>query len=263
MNKGKKLYEGKAKILYETNDSGLIIQHFKDDATAFNALKKANIEGKGVLNNRISEYLLNSLAQCGIQNHLVKRINMREQLIKEVKIVPVEFVVRNIAAGSLTKRLGISEGMVLERPLLEYYLKSDELADPLISKEHIYSFEWATEKEIKVIDKMSLRINDILQGIFRGVGIKLVDFKLEYGRIWNKNKEINEIILADEISPDTCRLWDVNTAKKLDKDRFRKNLGNLIEAYQDVARRLGIMPEETNISEVNFGKTKSIKFKKK
>jgi len=263
MNKGKKLYEGKAKILYETNDSGLIIQHFKDDATAFNALKKANIEGKGVLNNRISEYLLNSLAQCGIQNHLVKRINMREQLIKEVKIVPVEFVVRNIAAGSLTKRLGISEGMVLERPLLEYYLKSDELADPLISKEHIYSFEWATEKEIKVIDKMSLRINDILQGIFRGVGIKLVDFKLEYGRIWNKNKEINEIILADEISPDTCRLWDVNTDKKLDKDRFRKNLGNLIEAYQDVARRLGIMPEETNISEVNFGKTKSIKFKKK
>ena len=263
MNKGKKLYEGKAKILYETNDSGLIIQHFKDDATAFNALKKANIEGKGVLNNRISEYLLNSLAQCGIQNHLVKRINMREQLIKEVKIVPVEFVVRNIAAGSLTKRLGISEGMVLERPLLEYYLKSDELADPLISKEHIYSFEWATEKEVKVIDKMSLRINDILQGIFRGVGIKLVDFKLEYGRIWNKNKEINEIILADEISPDTCRLWDVNTDKKLDKDRFRKNLGNLIEAYQDVARRLGIMPEETNISEVNFGKTKSIKFKKK
>jgi phosphoribosylaminoimidazole-succinocarboxamide synthase len=263
MNKGKKLYEGKAKILYETNDSGLIIQHFKDDATAFNALKKTNIEGKGVLNNRISEYLLNSLAQCGIQNHLVKRINMREQLIKEVKIVPVEFVVRNIAAGSLTKRLGISEGMVLERPLLEYYLKSDELADPLISKEHIYSFEWATEKEIEVIDKMSLRINDILQGIFRGVGIKLVDFKLEYGRIWNKNKEINEIILADEISPDTCRLWDVNTDKKLDKDRFRKNLGNLIEAYQDVARRLGIMPEETNISEVNFGKTKSIKFKKK
>ena len=263
MNKGNKLYEGKAKIIYETSDKGLVIQHFKDDATAFNALKKANIEGKGVLNNRISEYLLSSLGQCGIKNHLVKRLNMREQLIKQVQILPIEFVVRNIATGSLTKRLGISEGTVLEKPLLEYYLKNDELGDPLISKEHIYSFEWASEREIKIIDKMSLRINDILQGIFRGVGIKLVDFKLEYGKFWNKGKDINEIILADEISPDTCRLWDNKTDKKLDKDRFRKDLGNLIEAYQDVARRLGIMPEETNISEVNFGKTASIKFKKK
>ena len=263
MNKGKKLYEGKAKIIYETNDKNLVIQHFKDDATAFNALKKANIEGKGVLNNRISEYLLNSLAQCGIRTHLVKRLNMREQIIKLVEIIPIEFVIRNIATGSLTKRLGISEGTVLEKPLLEYYLKNDELEDPLISKEHIYSFEWANENEIKVIDEMSLRINDILQGIFRGVGIKLVDFKLEYGKFWNKDRETNEVILADEISPDTCRLWDIKTDKKLDKDRFRKDLGNLIEAYQDVARRLGIMPEETNISEVNFGKTASIKFKKK
>ena len=263
MIKGKKLYEGKAKIIYDTNEKNLVIQHFKDDATAFNALKKANIEGKGVLNNRISEYLLNSLAQCGIQTHLIKRLNMREQLIKKAEIVPIEFIVRNIAAGSLSKRLGVSEGTVLEKPLLEYYLKNDELADPIITKEHIYTFEWATEKEIKTIDKMSLRINDLLQGIFRGVGIKLVDFKIEYGRIWNENKRTNEIILVDEISPDTCRLWDVKTEKKLDKDRFRKDLGNLIEAYQDVARRLGIMPEETNISEVNFGKTASIKFKKK
>ena len=263
MNKGKKLYEGKAKIIYDTNEKNLVIQHFKDDATAFNALKKANIEGKGVLNNRISEYLLNSLAQCGIQTHLIKRLNMREQLIKKAEIVPIEFIIRNIAAGSLSKRLGVSEGTVLEKPLLEYYLKNDELADPIITKEHIYTFEWATEKEIKTIDKMSLRINDLLQGIFRGVGIKLVDFKIEYGRVWNENKRTNEIILVDEISPDTCRLWDVKTEKKLDKDRFRKNLGNLIEAYQDVARRLGIMPEETNISEVNFGKTKTIKFKKK
>jgi phosphoribosylaminoimidazole-succinocarboxamide synthase len=263
MNKGKKLYEGKAKIIYETNENGLVIQHFKDDATAFNALKKANFEGKGVLNNRISEYLLNSLAQCGIQTHLIKRLNMREQLIKQAKIMPIEFVVRNISTGSLTKRLGISDGTVLERPLLEYYLKNDELGDPLISKEHIYSFEWATKEEIKIIDRMSLRINDILQGIFRGVGIKLVDFKLEYGIVWNKEKEINEIVLADEISPDTCRLWDIKTDKKLDKDRFRKDLGNLIEAYQEVARRLDIMPEESNISEVNFGKTSSIKFKKK
>ena len=263
MNKGKKLYEGKAKIIYETNDKDLVIQHFKDDTTAFNALKKASIEGKGVLNNRISEYLLNSLSQCGIKTHLIKRLNMREQLIKKVKIVPIEFIVRNVATGSLSKRLGISEGTVLEKPLLEYYLKNDDLNDPIITKEHIYAFEWATEKEIKNIDKISLRINDLLQGIFSSIGIKLIDFKIEYGRIWNNIRELNEIILADEISPDTCRLWDMRTEKKLDKDRFRKDLGNVIEAYQEVARRLGIMPEETNISEVNFGKTASIKFKKK
>ena len=263
MKKGKKLYEGKAKIIYETNDKDLVIQHFKDDATAFNALKKANIEGKGVLNNRISEYLLSSLSQCGIKTHLIRRLNMREQLITKAEIMPIEFIVRNIATGSLSKRLGISEGTVLEKPLLEYYLKNDELADPIISKEHIYAFEWATEKEIKIIDKMSLRINDLLQGIFRSIGIKLVDFKIEFGRVWNENKESNEIILADEISPDTCRLWDIKTEKKLDKDRFRKDLGEVIEAYQDVARRLGIMPEEMNISQVNFGKTTSIKFKKK
>jgi phosphoribosylaminoimidazole-succinocarboxamide synthase len=263
MNKGKKLYEGKAKIIYETNDQDLIIQHFKDDATAFNAEKKANIEGKGVLNNRISEYILNSLGQCGDKTNLIKRLNMREQLIKKAEIVPIEFIVRNIATGSLSKRLGVTEGTILGEPLLEYYLKNDELGDPIIAKEHIFAFEWATKKEVETIDKMSFKINNILQGLFRGVGIKLVDFKIEYGRIWNKNRQANEIILADEISPDTCRLWDVKTEKKLDKDRFRNDLGNIIEAYQDVARRLGIMPEETNISEVNFGKTKSIKFKKK
>ena len=224
MNKGKKLYEGKAKIIYETNEKGLVIQHFKDDATAFNNLKKANVEGKGVLNNRISE---------------------------------------NMATGSLSKRLGIADGTVLEKPLFEYCYKDDALQDPLIAKEHIYAFGWAKEKEIKIIDKMTFRINDFLQGMFRGVGIKLVDFKIEYGRIWNKNTEENEIVLADEISPDTCRLWDAKSEKKLDKDRFRKDLGNIIQAYQEVARRLGIMPEETNISEVNFGKTTSIKFKKK
>ena len=261
MNKGKKIYEGKAKIIYETNEKDLVIQHFKDDTTAFNALKKANIEGKGVLNNRISEYILNSLSQCGIQNHLIKRLNMREQLIKQVEIIPIEFVVRNISAGSLTKRLGIPEGTVLERPLLEYYLKNDELGDPLISKEHIYSFEWAIEEEIQFIDRMSLRINDILQGIFRGVGIKLVDFKIEYGKFWNKNKETNEIILADEISPDTCRLWDSVTDKKLDKDRFRKDLGDLIPAYTEVAKRLGILHEQSNVSAVNVTKLSSIKKK--
>ena len=262
MNKGSKLYEGKAKIIYETKDKNLVIQHFKDDATAFNNLKKAKVEGKGVLNNRISEYILTNLSQCGIKTHLIKRLNMREQLIKKAEIFPIEFIVRNIATGSLTKRLGIPEGTILERPLLEYCYKKDELNDPLISREHIFSFGWATKNEIKTIDKMTLRINDILSGMFRGIGIKLVDFKIEYGKVWNKENELNEIVLVDEISPDTCRLWDSKTEKKLDKDRFRKDLGNIFQAYQEVARRLGIMPEETNISEVNFGKTIPIKFKK-
>ena len=262
MNKGKKLYEGKAKIIYETKEKGLVIQHFKDDATAFNNLKKANVEGKGVLNNRISEHILSNISQCGIKTHLVKRLNMREQLIKHAEIFPLEFIVRNIATGSLSKRLGIADGTILEEPLFEYCYKNDELGDPLIAKEHIYAFGWAKEDEIKEIDKMTFRINDVLQGMFRGVGIKLVDFKLEYGKIWNKDKQ--EIVLADEISPDTCRLWDIKSERKLDKDRFRKDLGNIIQAYQEVARRLGIMPEETNISEVKkFAKTTSIKFKKK
>ena len=188
---------------------------------------------------------------------------MREQLIKRAEIFPIEFIVRNISTGSLTKRLNIPEGTNLKKPLLEYCFKSDELADPLISKEHIYNFNWATPEEINQIDKISLRINDILIGLFRGVGIKLVDFKIEYGKVWNKDKDKNEIILADEISPDTCRLWDIKTEKKLDKDRFRKDLGDVIQAYNEIARRLGIMPEESNIKEVNFGKTTSIKFKKK
>ena len=263
MNKGNKLYEGKAKIIYETKDKNLVIQHFKDDATAFNNLKKAKVEGKGVLNNRISEFILSNLSQCGVKTHLVKRLNMREQLIKKAEIFPIEFILRNVATGSLTKRLGISEGTILEKPLLEYSLKNDELGDPLISKEHILTFGWATEKELNLIDKSTLRINDILSGMFRAINIKLIDFKIEYGKVWNKDIEKKEIVLADEISPDTCRLWDAKTEKKLDKDRFRKDLGNIIQAYQEVARRFGIMPEETNISEVNFGKTIPIKFKKR
>ena len=263
MNKGNKLYEGKAKIIYETTDKNLVIQHFKDDATAFNNQKKASVEGKGVLNNRISEYIFTNLSQCGIKTHLVKRLNMREQLIKKAEIFPIEFIVRNIATGSLSKRLGISEGTIIEKPLLEYCYKRDELQDPIISKEHIYSFGWASEQEIKIIDEMTLRINDLLLGLFRGIGMKLIDFKIEYGKAWNKDTEEKEIVLVDEISPDTCRLWDAKTEKKLDKDRFRKDLGNVIQGYQEVARRLGIMPEETNISEVNFGKTTSIKLKEK
>jgi len=243
MKKGKKLYEGKAKIIYATPDKNLVIQYFKDDATAFNNLKKSKIEGKGVLNNRISEYILNHLTQIGIKNHLVKRLNMREQIIKLVEIIPIEFIVRNIATGSITKRLGIEDGTVLNQPLLEFCLK-----------------DWATKKELEKVKKMILRINDFMIGMFRGVGIKLVDFKLEFGRI--KIDGRNEIILADEISPDTCRLWDSITDKKLDKDRFRKDLGNLIPAYTEVAKRLGILHEQSNISGIDATNVRSLKKRK-
>ena len=261
MNKGKKIYEGKAKIIYEGPEKGTAIQHFKDHATAFNNLKKSTVEGKGVLNNRISEHIFKNLNQIGIKNHLIKRLNMREQLIKLVEIIPVEFIVRNIATGSLTKKLGIANGTILTKPLLEYSYKNDDLGDPLVAKDHIIEFNWATEEELILIRGYCLRINDFMQGMFRGAGIKLVDFKLEFGRVENNGKR--EIILADEISPDTCRLWDVTSEKKLDKDRFRKDLGNIIQAYQEVARRLGIVHEEANISEVKFGKPKAVNIKKK
>ena len=260
MKKGKKLYEGKAKIIFASAEKNLVIQHFKDDATAYNNQKKSNIEGKGILNNRISEHILSSLKDIGIENHLVKRLNMREQLIDLVDILPIEFVLRNIATGSLTKRLGIEDGTVLNKPLIEFCYKNDELNDPLIAREHIYTFGWANKIEIDLINDQCLRINDFLQGMFKGVGIKLVDFKLEFGRLNNNGKK--KIILADEISPDTCRLWDATSDKKLDKDRFRKDLGNILEAYQEVARRLNILHEETNIKTVEFGKLRSIKGKK-
>ena len=184
---------------------------------------------------------------------------MREQLVKIVEIIPIEFIVRNIASGSLTKRLGIEEGTILSRPLIEYCLKNDDLGDPLISREHILTFDWLNIMELDWISEECRRINDFLQGMFRGVGIKLVDFKVEFGR----SLQDDNIILADEISPDTCRLWDIKSERKLDKDRFRKDLGNIIQAYQEVARRLGIVPETTNISEVNFKKPTSISIKKK
>jgi len=261
MNKGKKIYEGKAKILYEGPEKGTAIQHFKDEATAFNNQKKSTVEGKGVLNNRISEYILSNLNQIGIKTHLIKRLNMREQLVRLVEIIPLEFIIRNIATGSLTKRLGIADGTVLSKPLFEYCYKNDELGDPLVAKEHILEFNWASFKELDLIKDCCLRINDFMQGMFRSVGIKLVDFKLEFGRVNIDGK--NEIILADEISPDTCRLWDVVSEKKLDKDRFRKDLGNIIQAYQEVARRLGIVHEDSNISEVKFGKPQVVDLKNK
>ena len=260
MKKGKKLYEGKAKILYAAPEKGTAIQHFKDEATAFNNQKKSIIEGKGILNNRISEHILSSLNQVGIETHLIKRINMREQLVKLVEIIPIEFIVRNIATGSLTKRLGIEDGTILNKPLIEFCYKKDNLNDPLVAREHICAFGWANVEELDLITDQCLRINDFMQGMFKAIGIKLIDFKLEFGRL--NQSGTKKIILADEISPDTCRLWDSTSEKKLDKDRFRKDLGNVLEAYQEVARRLNILHEETNLKTVEFGKLRSIKNRK-
>ena len=252
--------EGKAKKVFFTKNKKVLLQYFKDDATAFNNQKKSTVEGKGVLNNRISEHIFNNLNQIGIKTHLIKRLNMREQLVKLAEIIPIKFAVRNIATGSLTKKLGIADGTVLSKPLLEYSYKNDELGDPLVAAEHILEFKWIKNKhQLDTINDYCLRINDFMQGMFRGVGIKLVDFKLEFG----KSKKDEKITLADEISPDTCRLWDASSDKKLDKDRFRNDLGSLIEAYQEVARRLGIIHEESNISTVKFGKPKAVNIKQK
>ncbi len=241
MSRRRQIYEGKAKVLFEGPEPGTIVQYFKDDATAYNKKKTGTITGKGVLNNRISEYLMTGLADMGIPTHFVRRLNMREQLVKEVEIIPVEVIARNVAAGSMAKRLGISEGSALARSIVEWCYKSDELDDPIVSEEHITAFGWATPQELDEMMSMTLRINDFLSGLFRGIGIRLVDFKIEFGRYYFNDEE--RIILADEISPDSCRLWDLKTGKKLDKDRFRRDMGDVAEAYQEVAQRLGILPE--------------------
>lgn len=241
MGRRRQIYEGKAKVLFEGPEPGTIVQYFKDDATAYNKKKTGTITGKGVLNNRISEYLMTGLADMGIPTHFVRRLNMREQLVKEVEIIPLEVIVRNVAAGSMAKRLGISEGSALARSIVEWCYKSDELDDPIVSEEHITSFGWATPPELDEMMSMTLRINDFLSGLFRGIGIRLIDFKIEFGRYYFNDEE--RIILADEISPDSCRLWDLKTGKKLDKDRFRRDMGDVAEAYQEVAQRLGILPE--------------------
>lgn len=239
MSRRKQIYEGKAKILYEGPEKGTLIQYFKDDATAFNAQKKATLDGKGVLNNRISEYVMLRLEEIGIPTHFIKRLNMREQLIKKVEIVPLEVICRNVAAGTMAKRLGIEEGEKLPRSIVEFCLKRDDLGDPLIAEEHIHAFGWATQSEVDEIIAMTLRINDYLQGLFAGIGIRLIDFKIEFGRY--SVEDGHQILLADEISPDSCRLWDRETNRKMDKDRFRRDLGDVTEAYHEVATRLGII----------------------
>lgn len=240
-NRKKPIYEGKAKSLYEGPEPGTLIQHFKDDATAGNGAKKGVISGKGVINQRITEYLYTRLGDIGIPTHLIKSLNMREQLVREVEIIPIEVVVRNIAAGSLAKRVGVDEGTIMLSPIIEFYYKNDDLGDPLVNEDHIITFGWASAEELEILRSLAFRINDFLSGLFIGAKLKLVDFKLEFGRFIMEDQGIMQIMLADEISPDTCRLWDSETNEKLDKDRFRRNLGGEAEAYQEVARRLGII----------------------
>ncbi len=244
MSRRRKIYEGKAKILYEGPEAGTLVQHFKDDATAFNGKRHEVIDGKGVLNNRISEFIFTRLNALGVPTHFVRRLNMREQLIREVEIIPLEVVVRNVAAGSICKRLGLEPGTRLPRSIIEFYYKDDALNDPLISEEHITAFGWATPQELDDIMSLAVRVNDFLSGLFAGVGIQLVDFKIECGRHYEG--DMMRIILADEISPDNCRLWDVKTNAKLDKDVFREELGGLLDAYREVAQRLGILTENDN-----------------
>ena len=238
MSKDKILYQGKAKTIIKGPKKHTLIQRFKDDATAYNKKKHKIFKGKGILNNKISEYLMTHLRSERIPMSFIKRINDRDQLIHECEIIPIEFVVRNTITGSIAKKLDLKEGIKLKKPLLEYYYKEDSLDDPIVSRDHLELFGWANRKEIKKIDEMSININKCLVQYFRKKGIILVDFKIEFGRLTSNKKKI---VLADEISPDSCRLWDIKYKTKLDKDVFRKGIGNLIDAYEEVASRLGIM----------------------
>lgn len=234
MNKGQLLYEGKAKRLYQTEQKDILFVEYKNSATAFNGEKKAEIDGKGILNNRITTLIFERLKEYGIDSHFIERISDNEQLVRKVEIIPIEVVVRNIAAGSLAKRLGVEEGTPLKRTIVEFYYKDDALGDPIINNDHIDILGIATKEEVETLYELGLKVNGILQPIFEDVGVILVDFKLEFGR----DKEGN-VLLADEISPDTCRLWDAETKQKLDKDVFRRDLGSLIEVYEIILSRLG------------------------
>lgn len=227
------LYEGKAKKLFKTEDPLILLIEYKDSLTAFNALKKSTLPGKGSLNNRISANLLNHVASKGVPTHFIKMIDDTHQLVEKVEIIPLEVVVRNITTGSLCKRLGVKEGLELKKPLLELYLKDDALGDPIVTDDHVFAFQWASPAELDEIKTISLKVNQILKERFFLAGVILVDFKLEFGRT-----SAGKVILADEISPDTCRLWDISSGEKLDKDRFRKDLGNVLESYSEIWERL-------------------------
>ena len=243
MSRRKRIYEGSGKVLFEGPEPGTLVQYFKDETAADTktGAKARVIAGKGVLNNRISEHLMSRLTEIGVPTPFMRRLNMREQLVRELKIIPIQVVVRNLAAGSLAERFSLTEGTPLPRSIVEYYYKSPTGPHPLVTEEHITAFGWASPLDMDEIVPMALRVNDFLSGLFLGIGLRLVDVRLEFGRLWD-NEQMG-IVLADEISPDNCRLWDLKTNEKLDKDRFRQNLGRVEEAYQEVARRLGILPE--------------------
>lgn len=236
--KRRQIYEGKAKVLFEGPEPGTLVQYFKDDTTAFNAEKHEVMDGKGVLNLRISEYIFAELEKDGVPTHFIETLGPREQLVREAEIIPLEVVMRNVAAGSLVKRLGLSEGETLPRPLIEFYYKDDALGDPLISEDHIAVFGWCSAEELDEITGLAKKINKRMSALFEAAGIRLVDFKLEFGRVQDGGAQ--RIVLADEISPDSCRLWDMQSNEKMDKDRFRQDLGGMVDAYQQVAARLGL-----------------------
>ena len=233
MEKKEQLYEGKAKKVYATEDPEQLIVSYKDDATAFNGQKKGTIAGKGAINNRMSNFLMAMLEKHGVPTHLVQELNERETVVKKVSIVPLEVIIRNISAGSFSKRYGVAEGIVFEEPTLEFSYKNDDLGDPLINRYHALALKLASREELETIQTLAFRVNEVLKAYFLGLGMTLVDFKLEFGRLSD-----GSVVLADEISPDTCRLWDSKTHEKLDKDRFRRDLGGVEEAYQEVMRRL-------------------------
>lgn len=233
MQVNEQLYEGKAKKVFATDNPELLLVRYKDDATAFNGLKKGTIEGKGAINNRVTNYLMKMLETKGIPTHFVQEISQRETLVKKVSIVPLEVIVRNIAAGSLSKRLGLPEGTKMGKTVLEFCYKDDALGDPMVNQYHIAAMGWATDEEMKLISKYSLKINEILSAYLKDLNIELIDFKLEFGRTSD-----GTIVLADEISPDTCRFWDTVTHEKLDKDRFRRDLGGVEDAYHEILKRL-------------------------
>jgi phosphoribosylaminoimidazole-succinocarboxamide synthase len=239
MSRRRRIYEGHAKVLFEGPEPGTLVQHFKDEAHALNKRKRGIIAGKGVVNNRISEFLMLRLAEIGIPTHLVRRLNMREQLVREVEMIPLGLVVCNVAAGKLARRLGIAEGTALPRSIIEFYYKNDELGDPLVSEEHITAFGWASTGELDEMVQIALRVNDFLTGLFLGINIRLIDLQLDFGRFYGDDEV--RIVIANEISPDNCRLWDAHSNEKMDKDRFREDLGQVEEGYQEVARRLGIV----------------------
>ena len=233
MKKLEQLYEGKAKKVYSTQDPDVVIVSYKDDATAFNGLKKGTITGKGVINNRVTNFMMKKLEAAGIPTHFVEELNDRDTLVKKVSIVPLEVIIRNISAGSFAKRFGVEEGIVFENPTIEYSYKNDDLGDPMINTAQALALKLATPEEIETIRTMAFKVNDIMKAFFQEVGVDLVDFKLEFGRLSD-----GTIVLADEISPDTCRFWDSKTHEKLDKDRFRRDLGGVEDAYEEMRRRI-------------------------